>query len=732
LIDLSNTNFLITKLLFMIKKVLSIIFIVSFTFIFAQEAYYNNVNLSLSGIALKGELNTKITTTHTNMLVYTPGVWEACKATDVNPTNVQEVLLIYGWEDGSDGTIVNDRERGIDNNGGGQGEWNREHVFPRSLGNPNLEFVGPGADAHSIRPSDASLNSTRSNRKFGLGSGNSGSSIETYVGNKIAWYPGDEWKGDVARMMMYMYVRYGDQCLPSAVGVGSGTFTPDDMIDLFLNWNVEDPVSDFEKQRNIFHENTSNTYAQGNRNPFIDNPYLATRIWGGDSAEDIWGIYTSSDTEAPSVPANVTLNNITTFSIDVSWTASTDNIGVTGYEVFVDGNLITITSSTSITISGLDSNTMYSFTVLAKDLVNNKSAESPAVFGTTLEDTEAPSIPINLVVSDETDSSFKITWNESTDNTAVTGYDIYLDGIFNGTTAIISYTITNLSVSTSYAVTVLAKDAVNNQSEQSSPVNGTTTDGSSNGATELFFSEYVEGSANNKALEIANVTNSTINLSGYTIKRQTNGGGAWLTPLDLSSGSVTSIVPGDVFVVINGNADNATLIAEADISVPNMAPDYGAPVSFNGNDPVGLFKNDVLIDIIGVFNGGSSNFAQDITLRRRSDISGPNVLYDHNEWESFAKNTVDDIGQHTSTLNVNDLVYNSIKMFPNPVNNNFLYFNSNQDIDVIIYDILGKQVLIGKITSNKKYINVSGLNKGIYIVKLNSNNGIITKKLIKQ
>ena len=165
------------------------------------------------------------------------------------------------------------------------------------------------------------------------------------------------------------------------------------------------------------------------------------------------------------------------FSIDVSWTASTDNIGVTGYEVFVDGNLITITSSTSITISGLDSNTMYSFTVLAKDLVNNKSAESPAVFGTTLEDTEAPSIPINLVVSDETDSSFKITWNESTDNTAVTGYDIYLDGIFNGTTAIISYTITNLSVSTSYAVTVLAKDAVNNQSEQSSPVNGTTTDG---------------------------------------------------------------------------------------------------------------------------------------------------------------------------------------------------------------------------------------------------------------
>jgi len=375
---------------------------------------------------------------------------------------------------------------------------------------------------------------------------------------------------------------------------------------------------------------------------------------------------------------------------------------------------------------------MYSFTVLAKDLVNNKSAESPAVDGTTLEDTEAPSIPINLVISDETDSSFKITWNASTDNTAVTGYDIYLDGIFNGSATNISYVITNLSTSTTYAVTVLAKDAANNKSEQSSVVNGTTTDGSSNGATELFFSEYVEGTSNNKALEIANVTNSTINLSGYTIKRQTNGSGAWSSSLDLSSGSVTSIVPGDVFVVINGNAVNTTLIAEADISVPNMFPDYGAPVSFNGNDPVGLFKNDVLIDIIGVFNGGTLDFAKDMTLRRRSNISGPNILYDQNEWELLAANTVDDIGMHTSTLNVNDLVYNSIKMFPNPVNNNFVYFTSNQDIDVIIYDILGKQVLIGKITSNKKFINISGLINGIYIVKLNSNHGIITKKLIKQ
>ena len=104
-----------------------------------------------------------------------------------------------------------------------------------------------------------------------------------------------------------MYIRYGDRCKPNVVGIGSSSATPDDMIDLFLKWNVEDPVSDFERQRNTYHD-SQQTYAQGNRNPFIDNAYLATRIWGGTAAEDSWGIYTSNDNQAPTVPTNVSLS----------------------------------------------------------------------------------------------------------------------------------------------------------------------------------------------------------------------------------------------------------------------------------------------------------------------------------------------------------------------------------------------------------------------------------------
>ncbi|MDG2194645.1 MAG: endonuclease [Polaribacter sp.] len=715
----------------MVKKLLSVLFICSFSIVLAQESYYNDVDLTTSGQALKTALATKITATHTNALDYTPGVWEASKATDVNPSNSNEVLLIYGWENGADGTIVNDRERGINNNGGGQGEWNREHVFARSLGNPNLDFVGPGADAHNLRPADATSNSERSNRKFGLGTGNSGNSTDTYPGN-TAFYPGDEWKGDVARMMMYMYVRYGDQCLPTAVGVGSTTFTGDAMIDLFLKWNVEDPVSDFEKGRNTFHEDiTNNTYAQGNRNPFIDNPYLATRIWGGDSAQDVWGIYTSSDAQAPSVPTALTTSNITTSSITLSWTASTDNVAVTGYDVFVDGVLTQQTTSTSATFSELTPGTTYSFTVLAKDLVNNKSAQSTAKNETTLTDTEAPTVPTNLTVSNTTDTSLTLTWTASTDNTSVTGYDVFIDGVYNATATTTTHTVTGLTASTTYSATVLAKDGAANASAQTTAVNGTTTDGSSNGANELFFSEYVEGSGNNKAVEIANVTNATISLTGYTIKRNGNGGSTWSEALDLASGSVTSIVPGDVFVVINGDADNATLIAQADIVVQNVHPTYGVPINFNGNDPVGLFKNDVLIDIIGDFNSGSQDFAKDVTLRRKSAVTAPTTTYDTSEWDTFAKNTVDNIGIHTSTLAVDDFKIGTFKMYPNPNTYNTLFFNVQQETKISVYNVLGKLVLKKEINQTKNSIDISTLTRGVYLVKIHVGNQFITKKLLK-
>ena len=237
--------------------------------------YYDDIDFTLTGSDLREELATTIISTHTNNLTYTPDVWNVLKQADLDPTDASKVLLIYGYDD-NDGNQKTDRTRDKNNNGGNSGDWNREHVYPRSLGDPNLGSSGPGSDAHHLRASDVGFNSDRGSKKFATGSGTAGNSSG-------GWYPGDEWKGDVARMMMYMYLRYGDQCLPKNVAIGSVAGTDANMIALLLEWNSEDPVNDFEKNRNekIFD-------AQGNRNPFIDNPYLATVIWGGTNAENTW------------------------------------------------------------------------------------------------------------------------------------------------------------------------------------------------------------------------------------------------------------------------------------------------------------------------------------------------------------------------------------------------------------------------------------------------------------
>ncbi|WAC02111.1 endonuclease [Lacinutrix neustonica] len=182
---------------------------------FAQvPSYYNDVNLSQSGTALKDNLAVKITSTHTTFLSYTPGVWDALKQADLDPNNANKVLLIYGYDD-TDNNYKTDRTRGKDSNGGSIGLWNREHTYPKSLGLPNLGTTGPGSDAHHLRASDIQLNADRGSRKYADGNGNAKITAQGY------FYPGDEWKGDVARMMLFMYLRYGDRCLPKNVGVGS-------------------------------------------------------------------------------------------------------------------------------------------------------------------------------------------------------------------------------------------------------------------------------------------------------------------------------------------------------------------------------------------------------------------------------------------------------------------------------------------------------------------------------
>jgi endonuclease I len=321
------------------KNFLSLIAILLAVTLNAQiPAYYNDVNLSLTGMSLKNELTTKITATHTNQLSYTPGVWNTLKVSDLDPTNSDNVILVYGWDD-TDADETNDRTRDKDFSGGNNSnQWNREHVFPKSKGTPELGTTGPGADAHNLRPADVDFNGARSNKEFATGTGNAGS-IGSY------WYPGDEWKGDVARIYMYMYVRYTTRCKPGNACVGNPVTIDLNMVELLLQWNIDDPVSDFERTRNNEIYDT-----QGNRNPFIDNAYLATIIWGGSDALNEWVELSIDDKENEEVKFSIYPNPSTNGIVNVSFNTTQS---VTQIEVFDISGKIIATFDSSLLASNI-------------------------------------------------------------------------------------------------------------------------------------------------------------------------------------------------------------------------------------------------------------------------------------------------------------------------------------------------------------------------------------------
>ncbi len=177
----------------------------------------------------------------------------------------------------------------------------------------------------------------------------------------------------------------------------------------------------------------------------------------------------SMDAQPPTAPSNLSSSNITTSSFTLSWTASTDNVGVTGYDVYQNGIKINPSNitSTSYNVTGLTSGTTYSYFVKAKDAVGNQSSPSTSLNITTNSpDSQPPTAPSNLAAANIVTTSFTFSWSASTDNVGVTGYDVYKNGVKMNSAALIgtSYSVTGLLPNTTYSMTVVAKDALGNQS----------------------------------------------------------------------------------------------------------------------------------------------------------------------------------------------------------------------------------------------------------------------------
>ncbi|OFX68035.1 MAG: hypothetical protein A2X14_08430 [Bacteroidetes bacterium GWD2_33_33] len=213
----------------------------------------------------------------------------------------------------------------------------------------------------------------------------------------------------------------------------------------------------------------------------------AIDLYGAGSAEEIavtnamyavgvGSAYVSTDTQAPTAPTNLASASIAQTTFTLSWTASTDNVAVTGYDIYQNGTLKGSSTSTSYSVTGLTAGTTYSYTVKAKDAAGNVSAASTALSVTTLvsTDTQAPTAPTNLASASIAQTTFTLSWTASTDNVAVTGYDIYQNGTLKGSSTSTSYSVTGLTAGTTYSYTVKAKDAAGNVSAASTALSVTT------------------------------------------------------------------------------------------------------------------------------------------------------------------------------------------------------------------------------------------------------------------
>ena len=267
---------------------------------------------------------------------------------------------------------------------------------------------------------------------------------------------------------------------------------------------------------------------------------------------------------------------------------------------------------------------------------------------------------------------------------------------------------------------------------------------------ELFFSEYIEGWSQNKAIEVYNPTNATVDLSDYRIERYSNGA------TNSSAGGITTLsgmlASGDAFVLTNGESDTTStfgfcdpiLLGMADFAEPNGS--YPTPMHMNGNDAMVLTKNGVIIDVIGKvgedpasgawtadaasgFTLGTWWTANHTLIRKSTILKGDNNgldLFDPSaEWDSLPAPNWSNLGSHTcdcqGTSAVNETNEISYIMYPNPANEGAsVIIKATEKIEKVeVINILGAKSL----TTNSNTIITSDLAKGTYIVNIQFSDG---------
>jgi chitodextrinase len=261
------------------------------------------------------------------------------------------------------------------------------------------------------------------------------------------------------------------------------------------------------------------------------------------------------DTTPPTQPGSFAVSSTTDTSVSLSWTASTDNVGVDHYELSRNGTLIASPTGTSYTDTGRAPSTLYSYSLVAVDAAGNKSTAA-TLNATTAPDTNAPTPPSSLSATSVTASQVQLSWSGASDDVAVTGYRIYRNGTQIGSSTTMSFTDTTVAPSTSYSYTVTALDAAGNESPQSAALPVTTP---AAGAT--LFSDGFESGTLAAWTNINNLTaEQALNFSGAWGARATSTAGTAAFAYGPLSSTATTVTYSLEFLIVSQGANNINLL----------------------------------------------------------------------------------------------------------------------------------------------------------------------------
>ncbi|KIA90720.1 endonuclease [Kaistella jeonii] len=504
--------------------------------------------------------------------------------------------------------------------------WNREHMMPQSSFNSNYPMY---SDLFFVIPTDARINQLRSNYPYGMaGTTNywlftNGSKINKngtpnsgYTGR--VYEPINEFKGDIARSLLYFAVRYEGKL--NSFNFYNGTSPANDTspldgteekafenwyIAMLLQWNNQDPVSQKEIDRNNAVYNI-----QKNRNPFIDHPEWVNLIWSQTPA-----------TVAPQAASNLASSQTSAYFVNLNWTPSADT-NVMGYKIYQNGVYVDYSRTNTIIIDHLTPSTTYNYTVKAYNSSYMESAESNLLPVTTLDS------------------------------------DVY--------------------------------------------------------AQDLMITKYLEGTSDNKALEITNKTGHPVNMSKYRLNIQYYSGTNYYSPAPFElEGTVAN---NETFVVLNPKS-NFSCITNDQARFVSDAPQ----MTYDGSNYIELKYLTSTVESVGTYGVNNFSTLGNVSLYRLPSVGQPTKTFDLSEWKTYPSDYCQNIGSLAAS-NVNLNIENAYSIYPNPVIGNILSVKGVQlekikNISVI--DISGKLILQENLPfKNKNTLDVHQLKTGVYILQL--------------